>query len=161
MSITELGALGEFIAAIAVLITLIYLALQIRQTQRAVSANTHQALNDISIHLYTTAVSSDSLANALSKSNMGEEELSSTELYQCTGFWTAMIRNAENMHYQYEMGLLEEERIRVSSEIIRRLMLRNQHFSRLWTSLESSLREKFVDWMESIFEESKSSRLQG
>jgi coenzyme F420-reducing hydrogenase delta subunit len=72
-----------------------------------------------------------------------------------------MIRNAENMHYQYEMGLLEEERIRVSSEIIRRLMLRNQHFSRLWTSLESSLREKFVDWMESIFEESKSSRLQG
>jgi hypothetical protein len=30
MSIIELGALGEFVAAIAVLVTLIYLALQVR-----------------------------------------------------------------------------------------------------------------------------------
>ena len=38
MSITELGALGEFIGSIAVLITLIYLSVQVRQNTRHVRA---------------------------------------------------------------------------------------------------------------------------
>ena len=33
MSIMELGALGEFVAAVAVLITLIYLTIQVRNTR--------------------------------------------------------------------------------------------------------------------------------
>ena len=40
MSIMELGALGELVGAIAVVATLIYLAVQIRQTTAIVSAST-------------------------------------------------------------------------------------------------------------------------
>jgi len=38
MNIMELGALGEFIGSIAVLITLVYLALQVHQTKQAVQS---------------------------------------------------------------------------------------------------------------------------
>lgn len=153
MSIIELGALGEFVAAVAVLVTLIYLALQIRQTRKAVSASAHQAVSDISIHLYTTASSNVSLAAALAKSNLPDATLSNTERYQCTAFWTAMIRNTENMYHQYEIGLLTEERIRVSTEQLRRLMARNAHFQRLWKSLAPTLRRNCRIWIESTFAE--------
>ena len=38
MTIAELGAIGEFVGSIAVLVTLIYLAVQIRQNTKALSA---------------------------------------------------------------------------------------------------------------------------
>ena len=47
MTIQELGSLGEFIAAIATLATLVYLAVQIRQNTKSVRASTyHEAISD-------------------------------------------------------------------------------------------------------------------
>ena len=40
MSIQDLGSIGEFISSIAVLITLLYLAMQVRQTRNATIAST-------------------------------------------------------------------------------------------------------------------------
>ena len=39
MSIQDLGALGEFLSSVVVLITLVYLAIQTRQTKQATQAN--------------------------------------------------------------------------------------------------------------------------
>ena len=41
MSLQELGGLGEFIGAIAVVISLIYLAAQIRQNTRALNSSSY------------------------------------------------------------------------------------------------------------------------
>ena len=49
MTITELGAVGEFVGSIAVLITLIYLAIQVRQTKGQVEANTNAVLGSSEI----------------------------------------------------------------------------------------------------------------
>ena len=46
MTIVELGALGEFIGAVAVLVTLIYLAVQLRQNTEAIRAQISQARSD-------------------------------------------------------------------------------------------------------------------
>jgi len=43
MNIMELGALGEFVGAIAVVVTLIYLAVQLRQTTKTVRVSMIQA----------------------------------------------------------------------------------------------------------------------
>ena len=42
MTIQELGSIGEFVSSIVVLITLIYLAVQVRQTRNATIASTMQ-----------------------------------------------------------------------------------------------------------------------
>jgi len=39
MSITELGALGEFVGSLAVLATLVYLAIQVRQSKAMLMEN--------------------------------------------------------------------------------------------------------------------------
>jgi len=40
MDLTQLANLGEFIGGVAVLVTLIYLALQVRQNTKVVGSNT-------------------------------------------------------------------------------------------------------------------------
>ena len=46
MTIGQLGSVGEFIAAIATLATLIYLALQIRQTSQLLENAAHRGIQD-------------------------------------------------------------------------------------------------------------------
>ena len=46
MSIQDLGSLGEFVAAIATLVTLIYLAMQIRHNTRALDQASENAVTD-------------------------------------------------------------------------------------------------------------------
>ena len=49
MSIQDLGSIGEFVSSIAVLITLIYLAIQIRQNTRQLQQQT----NSTNLNIYT------------------------------------------------------------------------------------------------------------
>jgi len=46
MDIQDLGAIGEFIGSILVLITLVYVVIQLRQNQHAMMAQTHQMRAD-------------------------------------------------------------------------------------------------------------------
>ena len=48
MTLQDLGAIGEFIGGIAVVITLVYLAVSIRQNTKSVRASTYQAILDSS-----------------------------------------------------------------------------------------------------------------
>jgi hypothetical protein len=43
MSLEDLGNIGEFVAAVAVIVSLIYLAVRIRQNTRVLCSATHQA----------------------------------------------------------------------------------------------------------------------
>ena len=52
MSIMELGAMGEFVGAIAVVATLIYLAIQVRQSKQATQENSRLARAAVSAQTY-------------------------------------------------------------------------------------------------------------
>ena len=52
MTIQDLGAIGEFIGSIGVVVTLIYLAVQIRQNTRMGTASLEQGLFDAQTNIY-------------------------------------------------------------------------------------------------------------
>ena len=52
MSIVELGALGEFVGALAVVATLIYLAIQVRQSKEATEENSRLARAAVSAQTF-------------------------------------------------------------------------------------------------------------
>ena len=62
-----LGNFGEFVGAIAVVATLAYLAIQVRQSRREAAANVLQQRNEHVLTVYGAVTTSDSLADALSK----------------------------------------------------------------------------------------------
>ena len=67
MSLTELADLGEILAALGVVASLIYVGYQIRETRKAVRAATAQARTDPGVQLITTRYTSD-IAELLTRS---------------------------------------------------------------------------------------------
>ena len=61
MDIQDMGAIGEAVAAVAVLITLIYLALQVKETHKAIVAQTDQSRSDVQQEAFLRASENDEL----------------------------------------------------------------------------------------------------
>jgi len=73
VTLDDLANLGEIVGAIAVLITLIYLAIQIRQSSAATRAQTRQALADSQINYLNSRAMDPFLRAASMKMQFGGE----------------------------------------------------------------------------------------
>ncbi|MGR8949254.1 MAG: hypothetical protein ACU84Q_14490 [Gammaproteobacteria bacterium] len=82
MNWDAMGAIGEVVGAIAVVATLIYLALQIRQNTKATRTATHQTQVDSQIGINTSIATDDKLADLIARANDGYDELKAGEQIQ-------------------------------------------------------------------------------
>jgi hypothetical protein len=65
MSLSDLGDLGGFVSAVAVVISLLYLAVQIRQNTRSPRAGAHQSITSHIAELNRTIVKNAEVARLL------------------------------------------------------------------------------------------------
>ena len=107
MSIMELGALGEFIGAIAVVATLVYLALQVRQSSKSTESNAiAQAASDHIANVRSLA-QDPVLAMAFDKAQRGED-LGEPESVQLTWWIGCFLRGAETHVQMAKLGVVPE-----------------------------------------------------
>jgi hypothetical protein len=125
MSTTQLlGNLGEFLGAIAVFITLIYLAIQVRHGREAVAANTksleenrrlalaqvYQGRSNQVQQICMLRAQSDRWPELIVKAqDDGFQALSRTEQARWSQFLAAESAQLDNVHYQYQLGLLDDD----------------------------------------------------
>ena len=128
MSWEAIGAIGEIIGAVAVVITLFYLAVQVKEGRRATERNseitlaaTYQSRAEASLQLMSMIADSAHVAPLLAKvreqggiSESAVEALSEEERGRLRAFSQAMRIVLDNQHYQYERGFLDEEYYRSS-----------------------------------------------
>ncbi len=124
MTIMELGALGELLGAIGVIITLIYLAVQIKQNTHSINENkrlalaqTYQMRADALQGMLVEAASSPTLGPLIVKltklgyptdlsslNRISEEERGIFKQWQI-----AQHTHWDNMFYQYQQGFIDPE----------------------------------------------------
>ena len=109
MTLQDLGSLGEFVAAIATLTTLIYLAVQIKQNTRAVRSSAFQQVVDsfsgISLEIGLNREISDILDRA-------NNDFSSLDTLEQRRYWSVLLslfRRAESVFFHAEQGTLQAE----------------------------------------------------
>lgn len=91
MSIAELGALGEFIGSLVVLITLVYLAVQVRQTKLSVQSASH-AQGAASMNQINIGIASDAdFAQVVNRGLVDADSLDTIEWTRFGFFLTAMF----------------------------------------------------------------------
>ncbi len=106
MSIEELVALAELIAAIAVVISLLYLAAQVRQSNKLARAHTRERMiNQASDEVYKGFVDDPSILRSLYKS----DPLSEEEWIRLSGWLLAAMRQREYEYFQMKDGNIEKE----------------------------------------------------
>jgi hypothetical protein len=124
MTLQDLGAIGEVIGAVAVVVTLIYLAKQIRQNTRAMDearrlalAQTYQMRSDALQAMLVQAADSEHIGPIIIKlTETGYPEdvnaldvLSEAERRRFRMWQIAQQTHWDNMHYQFQQGYLDRE----------------------------------------------------
>lgn len=98
MDLTQLAQLGEFVGGIAVLVTLIYLAVQVGGSKKALKTQTHHNLLSIAQRPYELMVADDQLAGIVDRGNEQPETLSREEWRRYCAY-NLMVINAWEYGY--------------------------------------------------------------
>jgi hypothetical protein len=109
MTIENLGNIGEFVAAMATLITLAYLAVQIRQNTRAVRAASHHSVTDSFNHINSIIGTDPAAARIFRLGLEGLENLDEDEQFSFAFLMLGYMRVFETLFYQRDIGAAEEQ----------------------------------------------------
>jgi hypothetical protein len=107
MNLSDLANLGEFVGGLAVIATLIYLAMQLRQNTRALKSATLANNTSIWASMLVDLGSGDKLQAYLHGSS-GSRSLPPDEFLQFFLFCRALFVSFENQHHQYQQGMLDQ-----------------------------------------------------
>lgn len=108
-TIQALGSLGEFVGALAVVISLIYLAQQMSQNTNSVRAASFNSMVQNSIRLLEHAFTDSEFADFLHRAQMDPASLSPAERVRWDAYMTAVYRHFGNLVYQYRVGALDQQ----------------------------------------------------
>jgi hypothetical protein len=106
VTIQDLGSIGEFVAAIATLATLGYLALQIRQNTKQMRASTFQATSR-GWQEFIYAIFREDRGILWAKGLEGLDTLNEEERINFFLLVRAYLRGFENDYYQYKQGTFD------------------------------------------------------
>ncbi len=108
LGLAEWGHLAEIFGAIAVVVSLVYVGLQLEQNTQAVRSQTAQQVLDAYSGGQLAVLASPVIAELLVKAEKAEE-LTPAEALQLDGWVHFMLGNWENAFRNRRNGLLEEE----------------------------------------------------
>jgi hypothetical protein len=145
------GAIGEIAGAIAVVLTLGYLAVQIRNSTKASMSATRQAISDTIMLPAMNFVQNAEFRRAFN-AHIDGEELDSDQLLQIESYCYINLRMFENIHFQHRNGMLSDSEwaafrrnLKAFSQVP---MMRGN-----WEKESYVYTEEFKKEMESIFSE--------
>ena len=117
MNWDAIGAIAELLGAVGVIASLVYLAGQIRQSREQMEQNTRamraSAYQEFTGQLHSTMMSAGEnpqREHAVMKGWADFSGLSEEDAFRFTLWMTGVVHAFENAHYQYRMGMLDEDR---------------------------------------------------
>lgn len=105
--IENLGNIGDFIGGIGVVVTLVYLAVQVRQNTRTVRLSSIQQVMGTSVSINETA-STGPVPGILAKLEK-QERLTDDEFAQYLLHIWAMLTHHWQVFHQYQNGMIDED----------------------------------------------------
>jgi hypothetical protein len=150
MNWDALQAIGELIAAAGVIISLSYLAVQVRQNTRSNAAAASQDLLSSYLNLLGHSWQSEYGARVFHTVLAGTwEELSDAEQAAGRQFWVSAMRLFEHAFQQHRAGLLPEEAWQGwQTQIVLSCGLKG--FEDTWPANKTLLNQDFVAWVDGL-----------
>ena len=121
MNIQELGSLGELIAAIATIVTLAYLAIQIKRNTAATHSASFHSVSDSMNHVNMTVAQDPTLAAIWVTGLADRGALSDSERHQFDMTLLSYFHVFETIHYQARQGAGDEDLVSVEEGSIKEL----------------------------------------
>ncbi len=145
LTIQDLGALGELLGSIAVLVTLVYLALQTRQNTMAIGAQLDVAVMAARQNGFVSAATSSDLGEAMREDSVLDITTNQLRLGM---WWAQALRSFQWMRHQTQRGLLSTAYEAEMAEHVRGLFTGSCSFDGWWEAVKATYLPEFVEWVE-------------
>jgi len=148
MSLSDLASLGSFVSGIAVLISLIYLSLQVRQTKRnqQIAIRHSRVSRIVDLHL---ALADPGVADAWLHGSASPQKITQIELSQFVNLCRALFFHFEDSFYQREEGLLNDDAFETVVAGAR-LSARSPGWRAAWRIARPNFGGQFLDFMDKV-----------
>ncbi len=163
MNWEAIGAMGDLVGGIAVIATLIYLSLQIRQNTNINASAVRQSFYDYTARQMLHGTDSKEFHEMLDRACMTDEEISSGERFQLIRFFQAVFVGYQGAFFQYRHKALSEDDWNVIRSLLRSFwLLPGKEAARLWEVFKTGgiLDDEFVAQVERLRDEAQE-HLQG
>jgi hypothetical protein len=143
----------ELTSVVAIIFSLVFLALEVKQSNQLAKAEIRQALNVTDMEVYKVQMEEDIIAKALYKINKNLP-IDDHEEYQLNEFQKFNFRDFDNSFYQYRIGLFDENVWFAYRRIIKSLLTEN-YIMLMWRNSNQSFSIEFQDEVSNIIIEIK------
>lgn len=146
MSLSDLASMGSFASGVAVLISLIYLSAQVRQSTKHQQAQMLESRTTRTVD-YQMRLAEPSLAPVWCKLVMGAHDFTELEATQLVSIIRANLMHAEAAYLQHEQGLMGDR----GFETMRKnwvAVLSWPATRVLWRQFHDGFDRKFASWMD-------------
>ena len=104
-----LGNVGDFVGGVGVVVTLVYLAVQIRQNTTSTRTESYQSVV-AAISEWTREIGTNPDSSRIFQTGcLSIDELTESEWVQFNLIMAALVRNLENIHYQYLRSSIDDD----------------------------------------------------
>ena len=148
MSLSDLASLGSFVNGFAVLISLIYLALQVKQTERNQQISIRHSRASRIVELQR-ALADPAVAVAWLHGLASPQEITQTELSQFINLCRAHFFHFEDSFYQREEGLLNDDAFETVVAGAR-LLARSPGLRAAWRISRPNFGGRFLGFMDGV-----------
>jgi hypothetical protein len=152
MSLSELASLGSLISGVAVLVSLVYLAIQVRQAEK----NQRAVLNQGYITRVTDYLRwyAESPINELrTRVIAGETSFTAEELLRLQLALRVTLLSAQDAYLQHRAGLVDEMTLDNSMRSVRNTWLNQPVYRALWLQQSPTIAPEFAAVIETMLRE--------
>ena len=152
MSLESWAAIAEIVGAIAVVVTLIYLAIEISQNTASVRANAYQTWSDAKVALYDH--SSDTLSRSIAQGLDSPSALTSDNYIQFAFWCQQFVLASQTTYFLQKDGIIPESVFQTDLATTAELLSNTPGGSQWWAAgARTQFSEEFVNAIEAIFDE--------
>lgn len=155
MSFQDMGSLGEFIAAIATVATLLYLSAQIRQTNLITKAQFGHGLTHRLYERFFQTAKDPEFAEFIGKDWAGED-INSVDKSRITFFTIMLLVDVFDVYDKVRQGLVEKKHLDMRVHMLRTGIFRSPTGARIWSFWKNVRDQEFIDWFENSIVDSAS-----
>jgi len=153
MSLSDLASLGSLVSGGAVLLSLVYLALQVRQAEKNQQAQITQTRTTRSIDILMQ-YSEPGLAEAILRARKGAEDLTETEHIQFTSYMLALFSHWEDSYFQHADRLMTHRAFRTAVNLMR-ATLANPATRVAWRRVNAAYEPDFRQFIDGLTDEDR------
>ena len=144
MTIQDLGSIGELVAAVATIATLVYLAAQVRQNTRALRSSTFQDISTQMAQNVEPIVTHADVADVLAKGLGGLDELTPGERIRFQSVLVMSFRRMEAVYVHAQIGSIDPE-LTLGFERSMLTMLKSPGAAEWWATAKVTFGRSFSD----------------